>query len=459
VRRTLRRLCHELKVGCPDINADIPDDPEKLRVAFPDFLRKTCEHNRVVILLDAVNQFDPASHSAGLYWLPEDLPANAHVILSVLAGPALDELRRRSRKPREIELQPLTAADGEAIIEQFRKRYHKKFEPDQRATLLAKTDAGTPLYLLAALEELRTLGTYEEITRRIAELPPKTGELFAWILERLENDDGFRNAAGRQVGRELVSRFAAMLSVSRYGLSHYELAELLAPGNADAEPPIQPDSKGNVAALLHLLCPYLMRRGELLDFYHQQFRETVEVGYLKADSARLAAHGDLAAYFRAKADPAGDSTWLGDYRRGLTELPHHALRSRDLSGVAHLVRTGFLKRKAECLGDADALADAREIAVSLADGGDEYWDSLVRCADIYCGLAERLHSAPRLLETLISRGDVEHALSAIDAEKDGPRKRLLLVAASVLFAEVGNADLASCLRERAMTGLDLKKHD
>ena len=37
VRRTLRRLCHELKAGCPDITADIPDDPEKLRVAFSTF--------------------------------------------------------------------------------------------------------------------------------------------------------------------------------------------------------------------------------------------------------------------------------------------------------------------------------------------------------------------------------------------------------------------------------------
>jgi len=60
----------------------------------------------------------------------------------------------------------------------------------QLAALLAKTDAGMPLYLLAGPEELRTLGTYGEITGRVAELPATTHKLFAWIPDRLENDGG-----------------------------------------------------------------------------------------------------------------------------------------------------------------------------------------------------------------------------------------------------------------------------
>jgi hypothetical protein len=326
VRRTLRRLCHELKAGCPDITADIPDDPEKLRVAFPDFLRQACARQCVVILLDAINQFDPASHSAGLHWLPEELPANARFILSALDGMALEELRRRRRKPREIELKPLTAADGEAIIEQFRKRYRKQFEPDQIELLLGKdksgklnkTDSDKPLYLLAALEELRTLGTYEEITQRIAELPPTTNEMFAWILERLENDDGFRDASGRRVGHELVSRFVALLGASRYGLSQRELADLLDAG----------DPQGNVAALLHLLRPYLMRRGELLDFYHGQFRAAIENRHLADDEARQSVHSSLADYFATR--PAG--------ARQFDELPWELAEARLWAKLFGLLR-------------------------------------------------------------------------------------------------------------------------
>ena len=290
VRRTLRRLCHELRAGSPDVSTDLPDDAEKLGEAFVNLLRQACAHRRVVILLDAVDQFDAASPGAALRWLPHDVPGNARIILSALDGPALEELRRRRRAPREIELRALTAADGEAIIDQFRRRYRKQFEPDQRAALLAKTDAGAPLYLLVALEELRTLGTYEEISRRIAELPPTSRELFAWILERLERDDSFRDAAGRLVGRELVSRFAALLCASRYGLSQRELADLLDAG----------DPQGNVATLLHLLRPYLKRRGELLDFYHGQLRAAAREAWLNTPAQREAAHAQLAEYFHGQ---------------------------------------------------------------------------------------------------------------------------------------------------------------
>ncbi|MFA5414071.1 MAG: DUF4062 domain-containing protein [Methanoregula sp.] len=337
IRRTLRRLCHELKMGCPAITADIPEESEKLAIAFLNFLRQACVDKRVVILLDAVNQFDLSLHSTGLYWLPEELPEGARIILSALDGPLLEELPRRSRKPYEIELKPLTRTDGEAIIEQFLKRYHKQLVPDQRGNLLAKTDAGMPLYLLAALEELRTLGNYEEITQRIAELPLTTQELFTWILERLENDDGFRDPAGKQVGLELVSRFSALLSSSRHGLSQRELADLLAPGDVKAKPPIEPDSEGNVAALLHLLRPYLMHRGELLDFYHRQFRIAAEGRYLKAEEQRLESHRLIATYFQGLACPDNPGEWNKAPIRALSELPYQLTHIKRDRSVEHLL--------------------------------------------------------------------------------------------------------------------------
>ena len=338
VRRTLRRLCHELKADCPDISDELPDDPDKLRVAFPAFLRLVCIRRRVVIVLDAVNQFDPVSPSAeGLHWLPDELPANARFILSALEGPALEDLRRHL-SPREIELKPLTTNDSEAIIAQFLRRYRKRFEPEQRAALLAKTDAGMPLYLLAALEELRTLGAYEEISHRITDLPSTTHTLFTWILKRLANDDGFRDAAGQPVGPELVSRFAALLGASRYGLSQRELMDLLDAG----------DSQGNVAALLYLLRPYLMRRGDLLDFYHGQFRAAAEKASLETEEQRYNAHKQLADYFRGQADPYKNSTWAGTDLRGFKELCYHQIHAPLRSELeATLCELRFLE--ARCL--------------------------------------------------------------------------------------------------------------
>ena len=290
VYRTLRRLCHELKVGCPEITAEVPDDRETLRAAFPDFLRQACARRRVLVIVDAIQELDQASYPGGLDWLPEELPTNATVFLSTLDCPAMVELRRRAHRFREIELKPLTAEDARTIIEQFEKRYHKSFEPEQRAALLAKTDVGTPLYLRAALEELRTLGSFEELTSRIRELPPTTQELFAWILERLQHDEAFRAADGRPVGRALVSSFGALLGASRYGLSGREISDLLDAG----------DPQGNVAALLQLVRPYLMHRGKLLDFYHAQFRAAVKVAWLRTEVQNRGAHKRLAQYFERK---------------------------------------------------------------------------------------------------------------------------------------------------------------
>lgn len=347
VRRMLRRVCHELKKACSEITEDIPDDAEKLRVVLPDFLRRASSSKRVVILLDAVNQLDATSYSGGLHWLPEELPANARVILSALDGPALEELRRYPHKPRKIKLKPLTAADGEAIIDQFRQRYRKKFEPDQRAGLLGKTDASTPLYLLAALEELRTLGTDDEINRRIAELQPTTHKLFSWILERLENDDGFRDATGRRVGPDLVSRFAALLGASRYGLSQRELADMLEVG----------DHQGNVAALLYLLRPYLMRRGELLDFYHTQFKDAVVERYLSNEDERNKMHQAIATYFETR--------WRQPEHHALSELPYHLLEGKQFETLFALARnpTFLDMQKRIFADDPDRLLQTLQLAL------------------------------------------------------------------------------------------------
>jgi hypothetical protein len=312
VRLTIRRLCHELKAGFPQIAADIPDDINGLQTALVDFLRQACVQKRVVMLLDGVDQFD-TTRSGGLFWLPRERLANARIILSCPPGAVLDELRRRQPVPPEVHLQHLSSEDGTQIIEHFRLRYHKSFEADQRAALLAKTDAGTPLYLLAALEELRTLGTYEEISARITELPPTAGELFAWILRRLAHDEEFRDQSGRRIGRELVPRFAALLASSRHGLSQRELVDLLDSG----------DPRGNVAALLRLVRPYLMQRGELLDFYHGQFREASLGLWLATDQQRRHAHAALSGYFQQRADPGTDGSWRDGDERAMAQLPYH----------------------------------------------------------------------------------------------------------------------------------------
>lgn len=344
VRNMLQRLCYELKEGVPNIRSDIPLTLNKLEIAFSDFLRQACQHKRVIILIDAVNQLNPAFGFNRLQWLPEEVPANARIILSLLAGPPLEELRSLPQKVQEIELEPLTKADGAGIIEQYCHRYGKQLESVQRTALLSKVEADTPLYLLVALEELRMLGTFKDITQRIIEFPHSSQALFRWVLKRLENDDGFRTMTGELMGRELVPQFASLLGVSRNGLSYAEIVDILDPG----------DPLGNIAALLHLLRPYLMRRGELLDFYHDSFRQAAHNMYLTEEQQRYDAHAVLGDYFAglrlSKMQEAKP--------RILTELPFQYIESKKWEIVDDLLcRPAFPRSKRLAGLSLDLLAD------------------------------------------------------------------------------------------------------
>src|SRR5207244_2486186 len=116
VRRTLRRLCCELKAHCEEVVIDIPEDAEILRSVFAECLQQAAAKKKVVIILDAVDQFDSAVCASRLSWLPVELPPNVRFILSTPDGTSLDDLRRRSCRFREIELMPLTVSDGRSII-------------------------------------------------------------------------------------------------------------------------------------------------------------------------------------------------------------------------------------------------------------------------------------------------------------------------------------------------------
>ena len=369
-RQVLRRLAHELAAAA-GITDETPDDFDKLRETFASFLEKASANQHVVILIDAINQMDAAHNAHSMRWLPDTLPANARIIMTTLEGAALDALRARREPPVEVALRALNESDATAIVEEFLSRYRKTFDVQQRTALLTKSGSRTPLYLLTALEELRTLGTYEEISNRIKSLPEETRPLFTWILERLESDDGFRDRQGKRVGADIVSRYCSYLAVGRSGMSQSELVELIAPASDGRDA----DAEGNVAALQRLLRPYLMQRGELLDFFHGQLREAVEEKYLAQEEQRVAANQAVAEYFKRKTDPAGDQTWTGDYPRGLSELPYHQTEGQMWDDVYKtLTDLGFLEAKCTyvAVSTSGASPDARKIYGGVYELQEDY---------------------------------------------------------------------------------------
>jgi hypothetical protein len=99
----LRRLMGEFKRRL-GIQQDIPDQPDALRSAFPNWLYMAAAKGRVVLVLDALNQLEDRDGAPDLVWLPPVLPENVRLIVSTLPGRPLDEIQKRHWPTLKVEL-------------------------------------------------------------------------------------------------------------------------------------------------------------------------------------------------------------------------------------------------------------------------------------------------------------------------------------------------------------------
>ena len=321
---SLRSICETLKRECK-LTEEVPDDPQKLLRKWPDFLEKAAAQRRVILLLDALNQLDPLDHSHELGWIPYRIPQGVTLVASALPGDCLDRLRHRVSGEAVIDVPVLAAPARQALVETHLGQRRKRLSPAQLERLLDTTkrpEAGLPLYLLVALEELSLFGSYEALDGRIDLLPPTVAGLFDQVLERLEHDHG----------REMTESICRWIAVSRSGMLESEILDLLA-----GRERVFPRARWSrfYHALESHLRPVEEETGEgLLAFYHDQLRFAVYRRYLKMQSPEERAtdafrevHGELARYFRMLAiDQDGEfPKWRWDRKRSLSELPHHQL--------------------------------------------------------------------------------------------------------------------------------------
>jgi WD40 repeat protein len=353
---TLRSLCEALRRGC-GLEDELPDDPQELRGLFSVLLGKAAAQQPVVLLLDAVNQLDPLDRSHELGWFPFSLPPGVSVIVSTLPGDCLDRLRRRVPADHFVEVPMLPEDDRRTLVQEHLARRRKRLSGEQLARLLdteVRPDAGLPLYLLVALEELCLFGDYEALTKRIDLLPPTLSELFQQVLARLEQDHG----------RDMSQSICRWLAVSRSGLLESEVLDLLAGGGAEL-----PRARWTrfYRALEFYLRPVEETTGVgLLDFYHDQLRLAVYRRHLdmsspesEATDTYRTAHRELAVYFRSIATEAGDRPkWRTDRPRGLSEVPYHQAHGQQWHKLKETLTTfGFLEAKVLALGPYPLIED------------------------------------------------------------------------------------------------------
>jgi WD40 repeat protein len=321
LRRSLRRVCAELYRAL-GVTAEVPEDYKELTQLFPELLRRTGEKRRILLIFDALNQFERVDNAQAMRWLPQELPPKVKAVVSTLAGEVLDALRAWRFQPRFEELGGLTELETELFVNSYLKEVRKEFPtPQIRDAFFDKIRAGHPLYILVALEELRVFPVYDEVGKRVAGLPDSVPELFDQVLERVECD----------FNRSLVRDFLSFIACGRQGMTGEEMQELLSKYSpvVESERLVEKLPDMLFSRLRRALAAYLFERSGVIDFFHGQLKEAVGKRYLQAASDRVGVHRVIGEYFEGR--------WREPYLRAVEELPHQLTKAEEWDGVERVL--------------------------------------------------------------------------------------------------------------------------
>ncbi len=269
----IRQVMMEIKERY-QLSDAIPSDDNALKEEFPIWLAKIREGEKLVLLIDALNQLTGIAPE--MHWLPDFIPANIRLVVSTTTDSLpLEELRKR--KWKELELKPLTEMQREAIASGFLERYSKTLPPEELRELAANPKTSSPLFLRTVLEELRIFGHHQSLHEELENYLSSEDErsLFQKVLARMERDHG----------AEALRSVMTAVWASRHGLSEAELMEITGfPRMA-------------LSTLMIAMEYHLMQREGSHTFFHNYLREAIERRYLPGLEARNAAHARLGEYF------------------------------------------------------------------------------------------------------------------------------------------------------------------
>lgn len=300
----LRKVMREILIDL-SIEMELPEEPAELRGAFSDLLERIPDNERLVLILDGINQLEDRDAALDLLWLPQRIPVNVRLFISTLQGRTLTELENR-KWPMHI-LEPLTKSERKTLIQIMLAKYRKTLNPDRVERISSAAQCANPLFLRTLLEELRLFGIHEELDHHIDSylLADSIEALYKMILDRYEQDYE-RDRPG------LVQDSMRLLWAARRGLSQAELLDIL---GVDGSP--MPHAYWSPLYLA--IEGSLTNQMGLFTLGHAYLRNAVENRYLPADRDKKSTHECLAEYF---ADRNLNS-------RKISELPWQLLKARN----------------------------------------------------------------------------------------------------------------------------------
>lgn len=276
------RIMKELKRNF-SLRQDIPTDANKIKIDFPNWLHMAAAKGKVILVLDGINQLEDKDNAHALYWLPDNLPKEIRLLVSVLPG-EMDKVLEQ-KKWLGYSVKGLRTQERKQLIGEYLGLFTKKLDDQQIELLMNAEQTKNPVFLKVLLDELRVFGVYEELNQRINHYltAQKPDDLYELILERIEQDY-------EQQHPGLVKNALSYIYASRYGLTENELLDLL----GDGKNPLPQIFWSPVYLALE---EALVSRNGLLNFYHDYMRKSVYNRYIQNPENKKKLHKSLGDYF------------------------------------------------------------------------------------------------------------------------------------------------------------------
>lgn len=215
---------------------------EKLKV-WEQLLDRAAEKQRIVLLIDALNEFERLAINQQMSWLPKAWNKNVVLIGSTVPGSesqAIGSLAGAS----VLAIPPLQSKEAASILLNHCRRYHKSLSPKVSRAILEKTLPDgrpayqNPLWLSIVIEQLILLDIddfaeaahlegdgagqlVQLMLERIQAFSPNVAELYQQVFSNADRDLKFR------YGIDWVFPMLEYLALSRGGLREADLLAIL----------------------------------------------------------------------------------------------------------------------------------------------------------------------------------------------------------------------------------------
>jgi ankyrin repeat protein len=445
----LRRWIGEL-ADALGVDPGIPEsaDPALIEATFSRLLSQMAQQQPVVVLIDALDQFENTTRGRYASWLPRTWPVNARLVTTAIAGDASKALAERGLQI--VSLAPLDANSAREIIVGICRRYHRAFEPAVADAVMAKRGAdgpawGNPLWLVLAVEDLNLLDSDDfahaqrsyagEPAERLRAFLVDTVAVYPIDIAGLYNHTFAR--AEEAFGANLTRGFLGLIAVSRAGWRESDFRTLLPQVSGDSWDELQ------FAQLRRFFRGQLRQRGARTrwDFNHAQMRIAARQRLGSHDVSLTDLHGRIVTYLRSLGaeDPLRQSETMyhllesGDYKRAVEYFGDRALPEPEVRAALQILMDSVLRAP-----DGDQIAATRRLLNLLSAPGAN--PAAVKHATVHFlfelgpALKDRAISAARIVLATGVHETLSHLLEA-DPTVD-PDLRVYLVCSDLNLAEL-----------------------